>query len=115
MGSRKKAEAPQETSGAANVALSFACVFAGWACGLAWYVASQGGDTDLEAIRLWSGIFSFVAWLAAVVPLITYVDSGRWMFRWPWAPAFGAAAGVGLLAALLVPFDGAALMGKPLF
>ncbi|HKE01931.1 MAG TPA: hypothetical protein VKE69_13030 [Planctomycetota bacterium] len=111
---RRRAEAASEPSGAANVALSFATVFAGWASGLAWYAASQGFE-DLEAIRLWSGVFSFVAWLAAVIPLITYVDPERWMFRWPWAPVFGAVCGVGMLALLLLPFSHGEMLRNPLF
>jgi hypothetical protein len=103
------------------VALSFACAFAGWAAGLAWYVGRQahasgfGYVTDLEAVRLWSALFSFAAWLAVMVPLAVFVDSRRRIFRWPWAPAFGAVCSVALLGLGLMPLAATALVKEPLF
>ena len=100
---------PGERTRAATLALTFATTWCGWAVGLAYYVgwsvlATRAGYvTDLEALRGWSALYSFLAWLLGIVPLALWLDPEHRLARFPVAPLFGAICGMVLLWVLLLP------------
>lgn len=82
-----------------RIAVSFLAVAIGWAAGGAYYLLAAprlsgfGRATDVEAILFWTAIFTLVAWVVAVIPLVYfYSNSGR-VLALPWAPLTGALCG----------------------
>lgn len=106
----------------AKLALSFSAAFLGWCAGLAWFVAWNvlgrgfGYVTDFDAIAIWSGLFTFAAWAAGVVPAVLFVGEERAIYRLPWSALFGGACGSASCALFLAPIRGAIeLLGSPVF
>lgn len=105
-----------------KLALSFSAAFVGWCAGLAWFVVRSvlgegfGYVTDFDAVAMWSGLFTLVAWAAGVVPVARFVGEERALYGFPWSTLFGGACGLLLCAAFLVPIRGATeLLGTPVF
>lgn len=92
--------------GRPNKAASFFSVFAGWVMAFAtWIVHQVHGDgfgyiTDFSFMLIWPALFTFIGWLAFILPLMAFRRSREFLFspRVAWA----AWASVALVSYMLL-------------